>query len=104
MRYTAVCAERRECDFGPGGVKTILDDIDPDGAQIGGGEVVNGAIDLVERIFVVPGAAFRDQFFGFQKNPLIDFQELIAGDGVGVRIKIVEIAEQVFENLIAKLA
>ena len=46
--------------LGASGIEAILGDVHPNGAQIGGSEVVNRAIDFVECIFVIPGAAFRN--------------------------------------------
>ena len=63
---------RRRC------VEAVLKNVEIDGAEFDGGEVVNGAINLVKFEIVVPDAAAGDDLFGAHENTLVEFEQLIS--------------------------
>ena len=84
---------------GAGGVERIFRDVEIDGAEFCDGEFVDGAVDLMERVFAIPVEALADEIFGFEKDPSIEAGEFFAGQDAGGRIETIDVAEHVAEGV-----
>ena len=59
-----------------GSIEPIFRDIEINRAEIGGREIVNSPIDLMERILLVELEASGDEIFGACQNPSIDTKQI----------------------------
>jgi hypothetical protein len=81
------------------GVEAVLENVEIDGAEVGGAEGVGGLIDAVEGVFVVPLAAAGDQVIGAGPGSIGRFPGARRRGRVGGRVKAVQIAERVAEGV-----
>ncbi len=65
------------------GVEPVFQDIEVEGGQVHGAEMVQGPVNLVKLVLLVPLEAFPDQAPGAHQGPAVDFEHLVIGNAVG---------------------
>ena len=85
------------------GVQPVFQHVEIERTEIHRGEIVERPVDLVEREFVIPGAAVGHQRFGADQDPLVEFQHFVHGHRIRRRIEAGKVAQEVAEG-IAQLA
>ena len=80
-------------------IQAIFQNVEVDRAQVNGGKVINGTVDLVEGVLVRPEAAARNQVFGAHQNPLVNLLQFLTGNRIRRRVEVVDIAQHIAERV-----
>lgn len=88
-----------EVGVGGLGVEAVFQDVQIDGGEVHGAEIVYRMIHHVELVFFHGGGDFVAHPFHAEQRPAVEFFHLVIGDGVGGRVEIGEIAQEIPEGV-----
>lgn len=88
-----------EAGVGGLGIETVFQDVQIDGGEVHGAEIVHCMIHHVELVFFHGGGDFVAHPFHAEQCPAVEFFHLVIGDSVGGRVEIGEIAQEIPEGV-----
>ena len=76
-------------------IKSVLDDVQIEVGQVDGAEVVDGVVDLMEIKLLIALVALLGNLVHAGQRPAVQLMQLIVCNRIGVRVKVVEVSEDV---------